>query len=226
MDLYWSHFWDQVTPVEELVQSLSDLVRVGKIRYYGFSDVPAWYAAKGSAYAHAHGLAAPIGLQIEYSLVERMIEWEHLAAASDCGLGVCTWGPLAAGFLTGKYARDGDGVTGSGRFESWKPFRKFADGHWATLDAVRAVAAESGKTPSQVAVTWLAGRPGVTSVLLGASKPEQFRETLATAGWALTADQRRLLDETSERGQTAPFKGFTPEVQKMIFGGKVVEGWR
>ncbi len=103
IDLYWMHVWDMVTPVEEVLQSLGDLVRSGKIRYFGFSDLPAWYATKAATVASAHGIPAPIALQLEYSLVERSIEREHLPAARDGGLGVCPWSPLAGGFLAGKY---------------------------------------------------------------------------------------------------------------------------
>lgn len=146
------HFWDQVTPVEEVVHSFGDLVRSGKIRYWGLSDVPAWYAAKAAALATAQGVSGFIALQEEYSVVERRIEGEHVPAALDAGLGLCTWGPLAAGFLTGKYGREGDGVTGEGRFTSWKPFRKFTDRHWNTLDGVKAVAAELDRAPAAVAI--------------------------------------------------------------------------
>ena len=91
IDLYWMHAWDLVTPIEEVLQSLGDLVRAGKIRYFGFSDLPAWYAAKAATLAAAHAVPGPIALQLEYSLVERSIEREHVAAARECGLGITPW---------------------------------------------------------------------------------------------------------------------------------------
>ncbi len=105
IDLYWMHAWDMVTPVEEVLQSLGDLQRNGKIRYFGFSDVPAWYAAKAATFAADHAIAGPIAVQLEYSLVERSIEREHIPAAHECGLGITPWSPLGGGFLAGKYAR-------------------------------------------------------------------------------------------------------------------------
>ena len=103
IDLYWLHVWDAVTPVEEVLQTLGDLVRAGKIRYFGFSDMPAWYAARAATLAQVHGVPGPIAMQLEYSLVERSIEREHRPAAQALGLGLVPWSPLAGGFLSGKY---------------------------------------------------------------------------------------------------------------------------
>lgn len=107
VDLYYQHVWDLVTPVEEVVATLNDLVREGKIRYYGFSDAPAWYVARAQTLAEKEGKERAIALQLEYSLVERTIEREHVPAAQELGLGICPWSPLASGFLTGKYKREG-----------------------------------------------------------------------------------------------------------------------
>ena len=107
IDLYWLHAWDTVTPVEEVVSTLNDLVREGKIRHYGFSDTPAWYVARAYTLAEKEGKERLIALQLEYSLVERNIEREHIPAAQELGLGICPWSPLASGFLTGKYKRQG-----------------------------------------------------------------------------------------------------------------------
>src|SRR5258706_5184509 len=108
IDLYWLHAWDTVTPVDEVVSTLNDMVRTGKIRHYGFSDVPAWYATRAFSLAEKNGAERPIALQLEYSLVERNIEREHIPAAQEFGLGVLPWRPLAGGFLSGKYRREGD----------------------------------------------------------------------------------------------------------------------
>ena len=132
VDLYWMHVWDGITPVEEVLQSLGDLVRSGKIRYFGLSDLPAWYATKAATLATAHAIPGPIALQLEYSLVERSIEREHIPAARECGLGICPWSSLAAGFLAGKYQREEKGVTGEGRLSGANPFgdSKFTDRNW------------------------------------------------------------------------------------------------
>ena len=102
VDLYWIHVWDGVTPVEEVLDSLGDLVRAGKIRYFGFSDIPAWYAVKAATLASAHRIPGPIAVQLAYSLVERSIEREIVPAARETGLGICPWSPLGAGFSGGK----------------------------------------------------------------------------------------------------------------------------
>ena len=222
VDLYYSHFWDMITPIDEVLQSLGDLVRAGKIRYFGLSNVPAWYATKAATLASARAIPGPIALQMDYSLVERGIEQEHVPSALDGGLGVCAWGPLGSGFLTGKYHREGDGLAGEGRFESWKPFRKLTDQTWRTLDAVREVAGQVDRTPAQVAIAWAMNRPGISSVLLGASKLDQLRDNLAAAEVVLTPDQLKTLDEVG--ASDAP--RFTPEVNRMIFGGSTVRPWR
>ncbi len=226
VDLYWTHFWDAVTPVEEVLQSLGDLQRAGKIRYFGFSDAPAWYATKAATLATAHSVPGPIALQPEYSLVERSIEREHLPAARECGLGVCAWGPLASGFLTGKYGREGDGATGQGRFETRKPFQRFTDRYWRTLDALQTVAAELERPMAQVALAWASAKPGITSLLLGARTIDQLRDNLASVDVRITPEQFRVLDESSALEPIHPYMGFTPEVSRGIFGGTTVEGWR
>ncbi|HEY9716076.1 MAG TPA: aldo/keto reductase, partial [Trichormus sp.] len=109
IDLYWLHTWDTVTPAEEVLLTFNDLVKEGKIRYFGLSDVPAWYLAKMQTLAEAHSLHRISALQLEYSLVERNIEREHIPASQEFGLGICPWSPLASGLLTGKYKRDANG---------------------------------------------------------------------------------------------------------------------
>src|SRR5262249_7912809 len=116
-DLYWLHAWDTVTPVEEVLDTLTDLVRQGRIRHFGFSDVPAWYAARAETLAEQQGKDRIIALQLEYSLVERTIEREHVTAARELGMGICPWSPLAGGFLAGKYRRGAGGAVGEGRLQ-------------------------------------------------------------------------------------------------------------
>jgi aryl-alcohol dehydrogenase-like predicted oxidoreductase len=117
IDLYWMHVWDGVTPLEEVMASMNDLVRSGKVRYFGFSDVPAWYAARAQTIAQFSHSEPVIALQLEYSLVERSIEREHVGAALELGMGICPWSALASGFLAGKYKR---GETSEGRLEILK----------------------------------------------------------------------------------------------------------
>ncbi len=225
IDLYWMHIWDGVTPVEEIVQTLGDLVRAGKIRYFALSDMPAWLAMKAATIASERRVPGPIAMQVEYSLVARDIEREHVPVAREAGMAVMPWSPLAGGFLTGKYKRDD--TAGTGRLSGANPFgnSKFADRNWAILDVLRAVAAEHGRSPAQVALAWALARPGVTSIIIGASKVAQLDDNLAALDIALTGEQMRCLNEASA---TAP--GFTdglaaPAIRRMVFGGHGVRGW-
>ncbi|HEY9654530.1 MAG TPA: aldo/keto reductase [Crinalium sp.] len=228
VDLYWLHAWDMVTPVEEVLQSLGDLVRAGKIHYFGFSDVPAWYTAKAAAIATAHNIPAPIAMQLEYSLVERSIEREHLPAAQDCGLGVCPWSPLAGGFLAGKYQRSDEGATGQGRLSGSNPFgnTKFSDRNWRALDALRTVAAQIDRPLAQVALAWVSAQSGITSPILGVSKLEQLYDNLESLEIHLTPEQFQTLNESSALDPAFPYGIFTSEANRGIFGGAGVQGWR
>ena len=227
IDLYWVHVWDTVTPAGEVLQTFNDLIRAGKIRYFGLSNTPAWYAAQMTTLAAAHGVPGPIALQLEYSLVARTIEREYVPAAQACGMAIIPWSPLAGGFLSGKYARDGDaGVgKGDGRLNLSNPFAgrhsKFTEANWRVLEAVRAAADALDCLPAQVALAWATSQPGVASLLLGASNPEQLRSNIAALGLHLPPEQLQALEAAS-----APEPGFvSPDMNRMIFGGNSVEGW-
>jgi aryl-alcohol dehydrogenase-like predicted oxidoreductase len=228
IDVYWLHVWDRVTPAEEVLQGLGDLVRAGKIRYFGFSDIPAWFAAQSAALATAHGVPGPVALQLEYSLVERTIEREHVPAARMLGLGVVPWSPLAGGFLAGKYSRRGAGATGSGRLGGSNPFgdSKFTDRNWATLDVLRAVAGELGRPVSQVALAWIGRQPGISTVLLGTRTYEQLTDNLASLEVELTSDALTRLNEASAIEPGFPYAIYSEEVMTWaVNGGSVVRGW-
>ena len=228
VDLYWLHVWDMVTPVEEVLQTLGDLVRSGKIRYFGFSDIPAWYAVKGATLAKAFNIPAPIAMQLEYSLVERSIEREHLPAAHESGLGICPWSPLAGGFLTGKYNRESEQTPEQGRLGGANPFSgaftKFTDRNWKILESLQTVAAEINRPPAQVALAWTAAQPGISSIILGASKPEQLKDNLASMEIKLSPEQLVKLNEVSALEMAFPYM-FTPEFNSYLFGGSLVKGW-
>ncbi|TVT43380.1 aldo/keto reductase [Hymenobacter setariae] len=228
IDLYWLHVWDMVTPVEEVLQTLGDLVRAGKIRYFGFSDMPAWYATKAATLAQAHGVPGPIAMQMEYSLVARTLETEHVPAARECGLGIVPWSPLAAGFLAGKYERAEAGATGEGRLSGPNPFgnTKFNDRNWQVLDVLRQVATEAGQPLAQVALAWALTRPGVSSLIVGASKLEQLRDNMAALEIQLTPEQLRALNAGSVPDPAFPEGFFSAGLQRGIFGGHAVQGWQ
>ena len=155
IDLYWLHVWDTVTPVEEVLSTLGDLVTCGKIRYFGLSNAPAWYAAEMATLARAHGRPGPIALQLAYPLTERTIEREHVPAACSFGLGVVPWSPLDGGFLAGKYRRE-DTKSQGGRLSGANPFgdSKFTERNWRILDVLRSVAQAVGTADG-------AGGPGL-----------------------------------------------------------------
>ena len=228
VDLYWLHVWDMVTPVEELLQTLGDLVRAGKIRYFGFSDMPAWYATKAATLAQAHGVPGPIAMQMEYSLVARTLETEHVPAARECGLGIVPWSPLAAGFLAGKYERAEAGATGEGRLNGPNPFgnSKFTDRNWQVLDVLRQVATEADRPLAQVALAWVLARPGVSSLIVGASKLAQLHDNLAALNVSLTPEQLRTLNAGSVPDPAFPEGFFSAGLQRGIFGGHAVQGWQ
>ena len=154
LDLYWMHVWDGVTPPEETLQTLGDLVRAGKIRYFGFSDMPCWFIVKAATLAQAHNAPGPIAMQMFYSLIERNIEHEFVPAARELSMGIVPSSPLGAGFLTGKYGRDDR--ANKGRLSGDSPFGDslFTGRNWQILDVLRAVAAEIERPPAQVALAW------------------------------------------------------------------------
>jgi aryl-alcohol dehydrogenase-like predicted oxidoreductase len=189
VDLYWLHIWDGYTPAEEVMSAFDDLVRSGKVRAVGLSDVPAWYATKAAMLS-----GPPItAMQLEYSLVERSIETEHVPLAGEFGIAIQPWGAIGGGFLSGKYARDGDRATGSGRLAEGT----HADRKWAVLETVREIAAETGYTPAQVAMHWVIRRPGIGGTLVGARSLEQLRDTVGALRVNLSPEQLDRLTEVS-----------------------------
>lgn len=229
VDLYWMHFWDMVTPVEEVLVTLSELVRSGKIRYFALSDVPAWYMTRMATLAAERSLPGPIALQTQYSLVERSAEWEHVPAARELGIGVQPWSPLAGGFLSGKYTREAAGkASGDGRLAGDNPLGQtpFTDRNWDILDALKRVADEVDRSPAEVALAWTATRPGIDSVLIGASRPKQLAKNVAALDVALSVEQVSALDKASVPGDAFPWSGFTEGIRRSIFGGADVPAWQ
>jgi aryl-alcohol dehydrogenase-like predicted oxidoreductase len=199
IDLFWVHAWDMITPVEEVMSGLNDLVRSGKIRYIGLSDTPAWYLSRAQTLAELRGWDKVAALQLEYSLVERNIEREHIPAAIELGMSVCPWSPLGGGILSGKYARGG---TGEGRLQTLKDsgnpvFMKFTDRNFDIVETLVKVSKELGKAPAQVALNWITRRPGVTSTLIGATKLDQLESNLGALEFEIPAGLSRQLDEAS-----------------------------
>ncbi len=244
IDMFWTHVWDRTTPPEEVLRALTDAVRRGDILYYGFSNAPAWYAAQIATLARAHGLPEPVGLQYAYSLADRGAELDIVPAGEALGMGLVAWSPLAAGLLTGKYGReklDAQGPAGSlpdragetlqggsdGRLNGENPFggMLFTEQNFRVVDVLRGVAEELGRSMAQVALAWVGQRPGVSSVLIGASRPEQLRENIEALDIVFSPDQHGRLDAAGAPPLLSPY--FVFELPRAtIFGGQDVQPWR
>jgi aryl-alcohol dehydrogenase-like predicted oxidoreductase len=228
IDLYWLHVWDMLTPVEEVLSTLNDLVRAGKIRHFGLSDVPAWYVARAQTLAEREGKERLIALQLEYSLTERNIEREHIPVAQELGIGVCPWSPLAGGFLSGKYKREGNTGKGQGRLDQNKHaqlFDRFTEHNWRVLDALLDVAKQLDKKPVQVALNWVVTQPGITSTIIGATNLSQLQDNLSALEFTIPADLRKRLDDASAIEQFHPYIFFQPAMQARIKGESPVRAW-
>jgi aryl-alcohol dehydrogenase-like predicted oxidoreductase len=215
IDLYWVHMADGVTASEEIVRGLDDLVRAGKILYVGLSDFPAWRVARAATIAEFRGWAPVVGLQMEYSLVERTPDRELIPLGQALGLGMLGWSPLGGGLLTGKYRRGEVGrATNFGRlFHAEDDPRKTA-----TVDAVIAVAEESGATAGQVALAWMGAR-GVLPIL-GPRTRAQLEDNLGAVQVSLRAEQVSRLNEASAVSLGFPHELLAAEAtRKRLSGG-------
>ena len=230
VDLYWLHAWDGLTPVEEVVSTLHRLVQDGKIRHYGFSDVPAWYFARAQTLAERGGLERVAALQLEYSLVERNIEREHIPALLELGSALTAWSPLASGMLSGKYVRQGVKAQGDGRLgtaaATTSPVfsRLLTERNWTIVEALIAVAKEVGRSPAQVALNWIARRPGMAAAIIGASKLEQLEDNLHALDFTLPKPLSDKLEAVSRPETIHPYHFFKdPFFTRGLFsGGNIV----
>jgi aryl-alcohol dehydrogenase-like predicted oxidoreductase len=193
IDLYQLHAADFVTPWEETLRALDDLVSRGLVRYVGWSNVPAWHAARGEGLQQRLGYAPFVSAQIYYSVVGREAEHEVLPYCRAAGLGALVWSPLAGGFLTGKYTRADPAGEGGRRAAFSVPPVDLERGYDA-VEAMRGIAETRGVPVAHVAYAWLFGKPEVSSVIVGASRPEQVAENLAAADLALSGEELATLD--------------------------------
>jgi aryl-alcohol dehydrogenase-like predicted oxidoreductase len=196
IDVYIVHRDCPYTPLEEVVQSLDDVVRAGKVRYLGFSNWPAWRVAKAMEMMRANGLTPFTHGQMFYSLAARDLEHELIPMLREYGLGLTVWSPLAGGFLTGKYPRGGVSAEGT-RHAGFDMMPIDLDRGYQVLDVLQAIAVEQGATPAQIAIAWLLTKGEVSSVLLGASRPEQLADTLMAASFRLSDEQINRLETAS-----------------------------
>lgn len=207
IDLLQLHAFDAATPVEEVLSTLDQLVRDGKIRYVGVSNFSGWQIMKSLAVADRYGWPRYIANQVYYSLVGRDYEWDLMPLGADQGLGAMVWSPLGWGRLTGKIRR-GNPIPAGSRLHETASFGPPVDEEhlYGVVDALDAVAEETGKTIPQIALNWLLRRPTVSSVIIGARNESQLRDNLGAIGWTLTADQIARLDAAS--AVTPPYPHF------------------
>jgi aryl-alcohol dehydrogenase-like predicted oxidoreductase len=221
IDLYWQHWLDPFTPIDETMRALNDLVESGKVRYIGFSDTPAWKVAQAQTTAHFRGWAPLIALQIEYSLLERTVEGELIPMAQEMGMGVTPWSPLRSGVLSGKYSRDNMKAESKGR-EAWIA-RNVNEHAFKVIDALVAVAKKRDTSAARVALAWIRQRPGVTSTIIGARTMKQLDDNLAALDVTLTGDEIAALDAASNVRQSFPVE-FLKGTTGASYGGLTVNG--
>jgi aryl-alcohol dehydrogenase-like predicted oxidoreductase len=195
IDILYLHEWDGLTPLEETLSALDTLVTQGKVRYVGASNFSAWHLMKALAIADARGWPRLVTQQIHYTLEAREAEYELVPIAVSEGLGILVWSPLAGGLLSGKYGPDAPSAR---QVAGWRePPIRDVDRLWRIVAALKEIGAARGVSAAQVALAWLLGRPGVTSLVIGGRSMDQFRDSVAAADLTLAADERSLLDTVS-----------------------------
>ena len=224
IDLYWVHMWDQMTPVEEVMRALDDLVRAGKVLYTGISDAPAWWIAQANTLTHLRGWSPFIGLQIEYSLIERTVERELIPMAKALNIGVTAWSPLAGGVLTGKYhghaSSEASAEPGRMNNDMAKDFMPERERSERIVAALKTVSDETGRSIAQVALAWLRYRTVPVIPIIGARKLSQFQDNLASFDLTLSADHLKTLDEASVIELGFPYDMYAkPMPRAVCYGG-------
>ncbi len=206
IDLFQLHGFDALTPIEEVLSTLDDFVRAGKIRYIGCSNFSGWHLMKSLAIADRYNLPRHVAHQAYYSLIGREYEWELMPLALDQKVGAVVWSPLGWGRLTGKIRR-GQPLPETSRLHKTADMGPPVDDEYLykVVDALDEIAQETGKTIPQIALNWLLQRPTVATVIIGARNEEQLKQNLGAVGWSLTPEQVKKLDAASERPLTYPY---------------------
>jgi aryl-alcohol dehydrogenase-like predicted oxidoreductase len=206
IDIYHMHAFDALTPIEETIETLDSFVREGKVRYIACSNFSGWHLMKALSISDRYGLARYVGHQVYYSLIGRDYEWELMPLGLDQKVGALVWSPLGWGRLTGKIRR-GQPLPEVSRLHNTADYGPPLDDEYVytVVDALDAVAAETGKSVPQVALNWLLQRPTVSTVIVGARNEEQLRQNLGSVGWNLTAEQVEKLDRASQLSKAYPY---------------------
>jgi aryl-alcohol dehydrogenase-like predicted oxidoreductase len=223
VDLLWMHAWDAITPIDEVMRGLDDLVRAGKVLYVGISDTPAWVVSRANTLAELRGWTPFAALQIEYSLIERSAERELLPMAHELGLAVTPWGTLAGGVLTGKYRADRSAVGGPARYAGNASVQRLSERNLTIAGVVSEVAHETGRSPAQVALAWVRARDPLIIPILGARRVEQLQDDLAALDLTLGEPQMTYLDEASRIELGFPYDFLAQEsIRELVYGSE----WR
>jgi aryl-alcohol dehydrogenase-like predicted oxidoreductase len=223
IDLYILHCWDRMTPVEEVMRTLNDLVTEGKILHYGLSNVPAWYASKAQAIARQHNYEPISTLQLEYSLIQRSIEHEYVDLTQDMNAGIMAWSPLGGGLLSGKYKpgiddqKDVEGrlkhITNNGGEVSSKDNER----NWNIVKTLHEVSEEINQPMASVALNWTANQPSVSSVLVGATKISQIKANMDALNFHIPLELKQKLNDASATEIPYPYTFFQPKMQERIY---------
>jgi aryl-alcohol dehydrogenase-like predicted oxidoreductase len=221
IDLYWLHAWDFMTPVEEVMRALDDMVSAGKVLYIGISDTPAWIVSRANAIAELRGWSQFVGLQVEYSLIERTVERDLTPMAEALGLAVTAWAPMGSGLLTGKYSQPVPAKDGSPkRINDLGMDSRLNEKNMAIAAQVDKIAAEIGCTSSQVALNWVRKQPGTVIPIIGTRRADQLQENLDCLKFDLSAEQLARLDKVSaiEKGFPHDFLA-SDGIRDIVYGG-------
>lgn len=221
IDIYWLHNWDRGAPIEETLRGLDDLVTAGKIRYIGFSDIPAWKTAEAQTIARFRGWAPVIALQLEYSLLERTGEGELFPLAQEMGMGIMPWSPLKSGFLSGKFRRNGEGSVDTRR-SGMVGMPSPAD--YDVIDTVVEIASALNVSPAAVALAWVRSQAGVSATLIGARRLDQLKTNLDSLEVRLSAGQIARLSEVSQPKLNFPAENNATLAPMLAFAGMTVDG--
>ena len=219
IDLYWLHNWDVHTPIDETMSALEDLIRSGKVRYIGISDTPAWKVVEANLIARFRGWSQFIGLQIEYSLLERSVEAELVPMAEASGLGITPWSPLKGGALSGKYTRANQGEVKADR----GAMVPLTERTYALIDELEKIAKAHESTVARMALAWVRMRPGVTSTIIGARRVSQLEDNLESMEITLSADELSHLDGVTRSAPPFPqnMQAYFPAIHN---GGTTING--
>jgi aryl-alcohol dehydrogenase-like predicted oxidoreductase len=221
IDLYWLHMWDANTPIEETMAALDDLVRAGKVRYLGVSDTPAWKIVEANLIARFRGWSAFVGLQVEYSLLERTIEQELVPMAAEFGLGITPWSPLKSGVLSGKYTRRNAGQHKADRGALVDSFVN--EKTYVVIDELETIAKAHDTTVASVALAWVHAQPAVASVIIGARRISQLDDNVRAVDVNLTTEELARLNALTEPTFGFPQSMFA-QAPGIINGGTTING--